>query len=116
MLVNAIRRQARTVLVTAVRRAAVPSLPARVTLPTLVSLRALSTTLVRRFDDEGKASEHPPSKQLFVGNVPFDATEADIRAAFEAYGPLESVRMSKLFYFFFLQTEQIISSTINLLS
>ncbi|KAJ7145683.1 hypothetical protein C8R44DRAFT_689743 [Mycena epipterygia] len=93
MLVNAIRRQARTVLVTAVRRTAVPSLPARVTLPTLVSLRALSTTQVRRYDDGPKASEHPPSKQLFVGNLPFDATEADIRQAFEAYGPIESVRM-----------------------
>jgi RNA recognition motif-containing protein len=31
------------------------------------------------------------SKKLFVGNLSFDATEGDISAAFEQFGPVESV-------------------------
>ncbi|KAJ7656217.1 hypothetical protein B0H17DRAFT_1337985 [Mycena rosella] len=94
MLVNAIRRQARIALVTAVKRTAVSSLVARVSRPTLISLRALSTTPVCRFDDpQGRTSEHPPSRQLFIGNLAFDATEADVRDALADYGELESVRL-----------------------
>ncbi|KAJ6542852.1 hypothetical protein B0H19DRAFT_1172218 [Mycena capillaripes] len=99
MFVNAIRRQARTALVTAARQT-VPSLAARVARPNPISLRALSTTLVSRFDaapqlnsSGPRASEHPPSRQIFLGNIAFDATEADVRDAVAPYGEIESVRL-----------------------
>ena len=31
------------------------------------------------------------AKKLFVGNLSFQTTESDVRAAFEQYGPVESV-------------------------
>ncbi|WP_419786765.1 RNA recognition motif domain-containing protein [Pseudodesulfovibrio sp.] len=33
------------------------------------------------------------SKNLYVGNLPWSATEEDIRAAFEAYGEVTSVKL-----------------------
>jgi len=33
------------------------------------------------------------SKKLFVGNLSFQTTEGDISAAFEQFGPLESVKL-----------------------
>jgi len=37
--------------------------------------------------------QSPPSNQLFVGNIPFDATEADIREFFEVHGEIGYVRV-----------------------
>lgn len=31
------------------------------------------------------------NKRLYVGNLPFDATEARVREAFEAFGPVHDV-------------------------
>ncbi|KAJ7178717.1 hypothetical protein C8R43DRAFT_871717 [Mycena crocata] len=98
MLANAIRRQARLALVSAVRRTAAPTLVSRVARQVPVSIRSLSTTLVCRFEQQQveKTSEHQPSRQLFVGNLPFDATEGDlhIREKFEPFGPIKSIRIS----------------------
>ena len=33
------------------------------------------------------------AKRLYVGNLPFSATESDLREIFEAHGALESVRV-----------------------
>lgn len=33
------------------------------------------------------------SKKLFVGNLSFQATESSLTSAFEAFGPVESVRI-----------------------
>ena len=33
------------------------------------------------------------SKRLYVGNLPFSASEQDVRAAFEAYGAVDSVHL-----------------------
>ena len=33
------------------------------------------------------------SKKLYVGNLPFSATEAELRAAFERHGSVESVNV-----------------------
>jgi len=33
------------------------------------------------------------SKRLYVGNLPFSASEHDVRAAFEAHGAVESVHL-----------------------
>jgi hypothetical protein len=110
MLVNAICRQARIALVTAARQAPTAALVSRVAArPNFVSLRALSTTLVSRYAqanmsyEQPSLSDNPPSRQLFVGNVAFDATESDIRDAVAEFGELESVRLSRfiLFYPFF---------------
>ena len=34
-----------------------------------------------------------PNKQLYIGNLPFSAREADVEAFFEHYGEVESVRI-----------------------
>ncbi|KAF7345005.1 hypothetical protein MVEN_01663300 [Mycena venus] len=98
MFSNAIRRQARIALGVAVRQTASPSLLARVARPNPISLRALSTTL-SRFDapmanpSGPPRSENPPSRQLFMGNLSYDATEADIRDTVAQFGEVESVRL-----------------------
>ncbi len=33
------------------------------------------------------------NKSLYVGNMPYSATESDIRSLFEAYGPVAEVRI-----------------------
>jgi len=33
------------------------------------------------------------SKKLYVGNIPFSATEADLREMFEAHGTIESINV-----------------------
>ncbi len=33
------------------------------------------------------------SKRIYVGNLPFTATELEVRELFEAYGPVESVHL-----------------------
>lgn len=33
------------------------------------------------------------SKNIYVGNLPWSSTEDDVRAAFEAYGPVSSVKL-----------------------
>lgn len=38
---------------------------------------------------------NPPSNTLFVGNLAFDATEADIRDAFRSFGTVTGVRIAK---------------------
>lgn len=32
-------------------------------------------------------------KSIYVGNLPYDASEEDVRELFERYGPVDSVRM-----------------------
>lgn len=39
----------------------------------------------------------PPSPILFVGNLPTDVTEADIRAVFEGLSGIENIKLSQLF-------------------
>jgi RNA recognition motif-containing protein len=34
-----------------------------------------------------------PNKKIYVGNLPFDATPEDVRAAFEAYGTVYDVSL-----------------------
>ncbi len=42
---------------------------------------------------EGRDEENQLSKKLYVGNLPFSATEADIRELFEAHGSIESINV-----------------------
>ncbi|KAJ7166685.1 hypothetical protein C8R46DRAFT_996356 [Mycena filopes] len=101
MLSNAIRRQTRTALVAATRRAPVASSflsLARLVHPT--TLRALSTTRPRLDDyayaqtpPQQQLSENPPSRQLFLGNLAFEATEEDLRSTLESFGEIEAIRL-----------------------
>jgi len=43
--------------------------------------------------EEGRDGENQLSKKLYVGNLPFSATEADIRELFEAHGSIESINV-----------------------
>ncbi|KAJ6476388.1 hypothetical protein C8R45DRAFT_834071 [Mycena sanguinolenta] len=100
MFANTIRRQARAALTASVRQTSAPTLLARLARPTAnvtstISLRALSTTLVAKMEGGGgPPTTRPPSRQLFIGNVAFDATEADLREKFSPFGPLKSVRIA----------------------
>ncbi|KAF7373223.1 hypothetical protein MSAN_00531100 [Mycena sanguinolenta] len=98
MFANTIRRQARAALTATVRQTSAPTLLARLTRPTAnatfaISLRALSTTLVSKMEGGSAPPTRPPSRQLFVGNVAFDATEADVRDVVSQFGEIESVRL-----------------------
>ncbi|KAJ7055646.1 hypothetical protein C8F01DRAFT_1062867 [Mycena amicta] len=70
----------------------------------LVLLRPLSTTTARmafgrgmRGDreqrDSEKTSNNPPSKELFIGKIPYQASEEDVRSALEGYGKIDSLRL-----------------------
>ncbi|KAF7298315.1 MFS general substrate transporter [Mycena kentingensis (nom. inval.)] len=54
-------------------------------------LRALSTPPPIPQEIEEKWARHPPSRRLFVGNLPFDATEREIRETFSPFGRILSV-------------------------
>ncbi|KAJ7055643.1 hypothetical protein C8F01DRAFT_994132 [Mycena amicta] len=40
-----------------------------------------------------RQSQHPPSKQLFIGNLPYEITEADVREVLEPFGRVDSLRL-----------------------
>jgi RNA recognition motif-containing protein len=42
---------------------------------------------------EGRDGDNQLNKKLYVGNLPFSATEADIRELFEPHGSIESVNV-----------------------
>jgi hypothetical protein len=94
MLVRTLGR----LVVAAVRQTPSPALVARIAVrPNLVSLRTLSTTLVSRdgyYEPLPPPADIRPSRQLFVANIAFNATEADIRDAAALFGEIESVRLS----------------------
>ncbi|KAK7035701.1 hypothetical protein R3P38DRAFT_3263199 [Favolaschia claudopus] len=101
MLANVVRRQARVVL-TAAARQSIPSLLARVSRPSSLALRPFSTTLCRSDDYAARAqapagntpySDNPPNRQLFLGNLAFEANESDIRDLISPFGEVESVRI-----------------------
>jgi hypothetical protein len=101
MVVRALCRQARIGLVAAVAARQTPLVFRIVARPNLVSSRTLSTTRV--FRDDGyyrplpPAPDVRPSRQLFIGNIPFAAKEADISAAAASFGNIENVRLSTSF-------------------
>ena len=43
--------------------------------------------------EEGRDGENQLSKKLYVGNLPFSATEADLRELFETHGSVESINV-----------------------
>lgn len=65
-----------------VARQSVPpsAVASRVSIAQIVLSRGLSSTAVRLFDGEREAE---PSDTLFVGNLPWEAPEADIAKLFE---------------------------------
>ena len=42
------------------------------------------------------AREVPPSKELFIGGLPFDASEQVLRRMFEKYGAVESLDLANV--------------------
>lgn len=46
--------------------------------------------------------EYLPSKTVFVGGIPFFATEEDLRRVFEAAAPVEEIRFGRAFSALFL--------------
>ncbi|KAJ7123316.1 hypothetical protein C8R43DRAFT_1032119 [Mycena crocata] len=91
MLGNGVRRQARIALLQASKRVTLTSSTRR---SVSVSMQALSTTPARQFPEVQSARENSPSRQLFIGNIPNIALEADIRDAFEKFGDVEQIRLT----------------------
>ena len=57
--------------------------------PDFGECRALWTNV----DQDGRDGEGELAKKLYVGNLPFSVTEADLRQLFEEYGTVESVNV-----------------------
>nr|GAT56385.1 predicted protein [Mycena chlorophos] len=57
--------------------------------------RPLSTTTPRRLQLPviEKQSQSPPSKYLYIGNLPYEVTEAEVRNALSPYGSIDSLRL-----------------------
>ncbi|CAK5270905.1 unnamed protein product [Mycena citricolor] len=94
MFANAFRRHVQTALVASLRRTAAPSLAARVARPSTLCLRSLSTTLVRlEAGGMPRMSNHEPSLQLFIGNIPWQLTDAELHSMFSQHGEVASARV-----------------------
>ena len=53
--------------------------------------RGLRARRDRRGEFKARVEERSLAKKLYVGNIPFTTTEADLREMFEGHGALESV-------------------------
>ncbi|KAG6844306.1 hypothetical protein H0H87_007876 [Tephrocybe sp. NHM501043] len=99
MFANVLRSQARLALTAC--RARVSALPvARVatripSIPIVSASRTLSTSrVVLNWNSDRPAPE--PSNTLFVGNLPYSISEEELRATFERYGKVSSIRVAHL--------------------
>ena len=106
MFANALRMQARLALLTARSVAVRPAttvlrMPLQMRLGAVVGAsRALSTTRVQRYETPSAPPRNPPSKTVWIGNLPFFVSEEEVREKFSPYGPISSIRLSAFFGFF----------------
>ena len=107
MFANALRMQARLALLTARSVAVRPAttvlrMPLQVRLGAVLGAsRALSTTRVQRYETPSAPPRNPPSKTVWIGNLPFFVSEEEVREKFSPYGPISSIRLSAFSFFFF---------------
>lgn len=113
MFSNALRTQARLALTSCRARASIVSIAQLVPRAPLLSFsitRPLSTSrpVTNDYETVGYARErpvreaNPPSENLFVGNLPFAVEESELRALFEPFGEVASIRIGELFILNFL--------------
>ena len=114
MFANALRSHSRLRVLTATRVAIpatrnISSLVAfRTAIPKNVSLavsRSFTTSQVARNDYGNNMVLNPPSSTVFVANIPWSATEADLTDIFSEFGEVASIRLRAFFsltVFFFL--------------
>ena len=57
------------------------------------AVRSSGTTAAAYAEDGSAAGNERLSKKLYVGNLPFSATESDLRSLFEAHGDIASVNV-----------------------
>ena len=106
MFANALRMQARLALLTARSVAVRPAttvlhMPLQMRLGVVMGAsRALSTTRVQRYETPSAPPRNPPSKTVWIGNLPFFVSEEEVREKFSPYGPISSIRLSAFFGFF----------------
>jgi RNA recognition motif-containing protein len=53
----------------------------------------VSTNVAPEVDRDGRGGRSELGKKLYVGNLPFTATEAELRELFEQHGTVESVNV-----------------------
>ncbi|KAF8889134.1 hypothetical protein BD779DRAFT_420960 [Infundibulicybe gibba] len=107
MFANIFRTQARTALALCRSNMSTASIVGhlatrRVGLPMMQMSRPLSTSLCLRDEDEGYGrnrdvsfrQKNPPSQTLFVGNLPYNVEEAEVREKFEPYGAIRTIRIA----------------------
>ena len=106
MFANALRMQARLALLTA-RSVAVRPATTVLRMPlqmrsgaVMGASRALSTTRVQRYETPSAPPRNPPSKTVWIGNLPFFVSEEEVREKFSPYGPISSIRLSAFSFFF----------------
>ena len=108
MFANALRTHSRVRVLTATRLAlpasrSISSLVAfRTAVPKNVSLavsRLFTTSQAARNDYGDNLITNPPSNIVFVANIPWSATEADLTDVFSEFGQVNNVKLRAFFFF-----------------
>ena len=112
MFANALRTHSRVRVLTATRLAlpasrSISSLVAfRMAVPKNVSLsvsRSFTTSQLARNDDYGDEASRPMANAtIFVANIPWGATEDDLRSAFSEFGLITNIRIRAFFLTLFV--------------
>lgn len=92
MLASLARTQARLLLRS--RISSIPSLAlAHPTPSALAGSRLLSTTSILQWEDRASRPPKPPSKTLWVGNLPYDAEASELKELFSPIGEPVEIRI-----------------------
>ncbi|KAG6826595.1 hypothetical protein H0H92_015212 [Tricholoma furcatifolium] len=105
MFANVLRTQARLSFTAGRTLATLPVSRAVAALPRIANassmLRTISTSRPVWYENNAPRQstgrtfkQYPESRFIFVGNLPFRATEEDLRDKLQVYGPIESVRIA----------------------
>ncbi|KAG6853619.1 hypothetical protein C0991_002843 [Blastosporella zonata] len=98
MFANILRSQARLALTSCrarVSAVAVSRVATRIpSIPTVSALRTISTSKAVWNSDNAAREQPPPSNTLFVGNLPYSISEAELRERFEPFGEIASIRVA----------------------
>ena len=62
--------------------------------------RTVSTTQVQRYETPFAPPRNPPAKTVWIGNLPFFVSKEEVRKKFSPYGPISSIGLSAVSFFF----------------
>ena len=62
--------------------------------------RTVSTTQVQGYETPSAPPRNPPAKTVWIGNLPFFVAKEEVRKKFSPYGPVSSIGLSAVSFFF----------------